>query len=125
MNICVKVIPHSEHRYITVGDWWWDETGNLQIRVSAMDDWRYEALVAFHEEYEALACKRAGVLESEVTAFDKEYENQRKQEDFSEPGDCPRAPYYIQHQQATICERQLALALGVNWEVYEAKINSL
>jgi hypothetical protein len=125
MKIEIKTIPHEDQHYPTVGDWYWDGLGNLQIRVSDMKDWRYEALVAFHEMFEALACKRAGISEESVTAFDIEFENARKQGNEDEPGDCIRAPYYRQHQLATIVERQLAMELGVIWDDYSAKVMSL
>ncbi len=125
MNIYVRVIPHNQQRYVTVGDWWFDEFGDLQIRVSAMADWRYETLVAYHEQFEALACKRAGIQEALVTAFDIEFENYRKAGNHAEPGDCLRAPYYRQHQLATIAERQLALELGVDWREYDEKVSRM
>ena len=125
MNIQVRVIPHNQQRYVTVGDWWWDENGDLQIRVSDLGDWRFNALVAHHEQVEALACKRAGIREEDVTAFDKQFENYRKAGNYDEPGDCLRAPYYRQHQIATISERQLALELGVNWREYDEKVSRM
>ena len=34
MNITIKTIAHDKQRYDTVGDWWFDDEGDLQIRVS-------------------------------------------------------------------------------------------
>ena len=125
IHIEIKTITHKEQRYITVGDWWWDADGVLQIRVSQMGDWRYEALVAFHEQFEALACRRSGIREETVSAFDMEFENNRKQGNVGEPGDDLQAPYYRQHQMATIAERQLAMELGVDWKQYSEVVESL
>lgn len=125
MKIITKTIPHLEHRYETVGDWWFDGNGDLQIRVSKMSDSRYEWLVALHEQVEALMCSEAGVDQDDVTKFDMEYEARRKEGDDSEPGDCVLAPYHKQHQFATALERTFAATLGVNWAEYEKEIYSL
>lgn len=121
MNITIKTIPHTEHRYETVGDWWFDKDG-LQIRVSTVGDWKAEALVAFHELAEALVCQKQGVTQEEVDTFDLEYEAERQSGDESEPGNDPTAPYYNAHQFATIVEKMLARELGVNWQDYECKL---
>lgn len=125
MNTHVKIIPHKDQRYPTVGDWWWDSKNDLQIRVSQMDDARYEQLVAIHEQIEAELCDAALVDEDAVTQFDKAYEANRQPGDDSEPGDDPRAPYYRQHQIATAIEKLLAVELGVNWQEYEKALNEL
>jgi hypothetical protein len=125
MNITVKVIPHNKQRYETVGDWWFDKKGNLQVRVSAMDSWRYECLVAIHEVVEACGCKYWSIAEKDVSKFDKAYEKKRKAGDTSEPGDDSNAPYRAQHCLATGVERCAAVLFGVGWKHYEDKINSL
>ena len=63
MNITIKTIQHSKQRYDTCGDWWFDKKGNLQIRVSDMDNWKYEYLVGDHEVREALLCKDRGITQ--------------------------------------------------------------
>lgn len=143
MRILIETIPHHTQRYPTCGDWWFErcpiykETqppGNrevvgyeteIHIRVSELGDWKKEALVAFHELAEVLACRSAGVTQEEVDQFDMKFEETRKEGDESEPGDHPSAPYYRQHIIATACERLLAGEMQVNWDDYEAKINSL
>ena len=32
MNVCIKIIPHKEQRYPTVGDWFFDVNGDLFIQ---------------------------------------------------------------------------------------------
>ena len=39
----VETIPNAQQRYPT-GDWWWDGD-TLEMRVSALPDWRYGVLV--------------------------------------------------------------------------------
>ena len=125
MNISIKIVPHEEQKYRTVGNWFFVENGDLQIEVSKLSDWRYEMLVAVHELYETILCEQDGVTQQAVDEFDKAFEANRAPGDESEPGDDPRAPYRRQHFRATNIERQLADALGVNWEEYETELNSL
>jgi hypothetical protein len=125
MNICVQAIPHKEQFYNTVGDWRWDKEGTLQIRVSKMSDWRYEACVIIHELVEAALCKYSGVGQKQVDRFDIAFEKNRKEGDESEPGDSPEAPYRTQHCIATGVEKIVAAFLGVVWKSYESEINAL
>lgn len=117
--INVKVIAHKKQRYPTVGDWFYDKNGNLQIRVSRLSDPRYEQLIAVHEIVEACLCDQAGVDEQAVDAFDMKWTGE------GEPGDDPAAPYHQQHLNATEVEKIMAKALGVDWAVYEKEINAL
>lgn len=120
-----RVIPHSEQRYPTVGDYWLDDDGTWRFRVSAMSDWRYELLVFVHEVVEWVWCLHNGVLMADIDAFDKAYEAARQPGDVSEPGDDPRAPYRAGHQWATVIERSMALLIDVNWQRYEDAVNAL
>jgi hypothetical protein len=124
VNIQIKTIPHKKQRYDTVGDWHYD--GNcMVITVSAMSDWRYEAMVAVHELVEAMLCEQDGVRQKSVDAFDIAFEKARLPGDVSEPGDDPAAIYQKQHCIATGMERIMAALLGVKWRQYEDEINRL
>ena len=129
MNITIKTIPHSEQRYATVGDWWFDEAGDLQIRVSRapgnlppVNDWKYEAMIAFHELAETLLCKDRGISVEMVDAFDKSFV---QSEIIDEAGDHPNSPYRKEHFFATTVERLLAAELGVNWNDYADAVDEL
>lgn len=128
-RINVSVIPHSEQRYPTVGDWIYNEpTGYLDIRVSQMSDPRYCFLVARHELDEAMLCIDRGITEKEVTAFDLWYEKRREMGDTECQGECgnhPNAPYRAEHFFATTAERMMAAELGIDWEKYDAEVMSL
>jgi hypothetical protein len=130
MNITIEIIPHSEQRYPTVGDWQITSDG-LKIRVSKMSDERYCVLVAIHELIEAVLCRQHGVSEQLVDDFDVSFEQFRAdgfvQEGYEtdEPGDCTVAPYYAEHQIATGIERILAERLGVSWQDYKKEVNAL
>lgn len=125
-TVTIKTIPHSQHRYSTVGDWIWDEeTGDLQVLVSDTGDWRESMAVGVHELVEALCCLQDGVNPLMVDSFDIDFENERLAGDNSEPGDSPSAPYYAQHQTATNVERILSTALGLHWDSYNAHLGEL
>lgn len=126
LYIYVDTIPHSNHRYPTVGDYWWSESqSRLEVRVSDFENADYEFLVAIHELIEAYLAKKRGISEDSITAFDVAFEEARTEDSIDEPGDHPDAPYRKEHFFATSIERLVAAELGVDWTVYEAKINSL
>ena len=124
MNINIKVIPHTEQRYSTCGDWFY-LGDDLEIRVSKMSDWRYEFLIARHELDEAIMCEHEGITQKMVDDFDMEFEKNRTPANQNEPGDDQKAPYRRPHFRATTNERIMADALGVNWGEYEAELASL
>lgn len=124
MNITIKTIPHSQQRYPTVGDWWFDH-GNIEIRVSKMSDWRYEFLVGLHELVEVAFCKWLGISQKAVDRFDMTFEKKRQPGNLDEPGDDPKAPYRIPHCLASGVERIAAGVLGVCWTRYADELDSL
>lgn len=125
MKIVIETIPHDQHRYTTVGDWWFEADGTIQIRVSQLSDWRREALVAVHELTEILLCKNEGVSQEAVDDFDNDYELHRVEGNEDEPGDDPQAPYHNQHCFATGVERLLAARLNVQWKPYEEELGEM
>lgn len=125
MRIEIETIPHSQQRYSTPGDWFYDENGVIHIKVSELSDWRREALMAIHELAEMLMCKHDGVTQESVDRFDIEYERNRTDGDESEPGDDLDAPYRKQHCIASGIERVMAGALEVCWDTYGDEISRL
>ncbi len=121
----VRTIPHHLQRYDTVGDYWTDDNGVLQLRVSELGDWRYEFLVVFHELAEKAITRHLGVLESDIDKFDIEYEKGRQAGNYDEPGDDCRSPYHEAHVVATYLERELSVYLGVDWQMYDKKVKEL
>lgn len=119
MKITIETIPHADQRYPTVGDWTFDATGDLTIRVSDMGDWRKEACVAVHELIEVLICKQVGVTQADVDRFDMGHP------ELDEPGNDSRAPYYEQHQVASGIEQILAKELELDWNEYNAATGAL
>lgn len=110
----LHVLPQSEQRYDTEGDWLWADNA-LEIQISrgvGDDDPRYGLLMLVHELVEALLCRSMGVTAVQVDAFDMLHQGD------GEPGDLPSAPYHRQHMAAQAAERALADQLGVDWENY-------
>ena len=142
LHLYFATIPHAELRYPTVGDYWETNTADLlagasaadpslglplvrEVRVSQLGNEDYEFLVAIHELIEQHLCKKRGIPEAKITAFDMLYEQSRPAGDTSEPGNDTRAPYYHEHQFATSIELQIAAALEVDWAEYDKTVNSL
>ena len=123
MKIIIETIPQKDQRYETIGDYWWDNDGNLQVRVSDVGNWKYEALVALHEMVEVLLCKDRNISEQSIMDFDLAFEKNRAPNDSdSEPGDDPAAPYGKEHRFSENLERLFAAELGVNWNKYDADL---
>ena len=125
MKIIIETIPHKSQPYSTCGDWRRDADGTLHIKVSQEIGDKFALLVALHELIEVTLCEEHGISCMEVDAFDKAYERTRPENDDSEPGDHPEAPYRKEHFFATSVERLMATELGVDWFEYSDKINQL
>jgi hypothetical protein len=122
MRIQMISIPHERQRYNTVGDWRLSHNG-IHITVSHTTD-DYTFLVGIHEAIEAYLCRKRGIQEEVVTAFDMEFEMKRESGNVDEPGDSVDAPYQREHFFATSVERLIASELGVNWVEYSHAIES-
>jgi hypothetical protein len=125
MKYVLQTIPHASQRYETCGDYYTDEGGVNRIFVSDMGNEDYEFLVLIHELTEQYLCKKHGVSEEAITAFDIDFENKRAEGNIDEPGDDNDAPYRDEHCIATGVERVVAGVLGVKWNEYEAAMLSL
>lgn len=122
----IWTIPHSEQRYDTCRDYWVDEKGVQQVRISELNDWRYEVLIAVHEIVELSLGRHRGIDENEITKFDINFEEAKARgECFGEPGDHVHAQYRKEHFFATNIERLFAAELGVNWFEYEKFVDEL
>ena len=125
MKIVIESIPHSQQRYDTCGDYYRrgnEPLGTLNILVSELPDHREMILVAIHELIEAVLCDAAGISFNEIDRFDMAFV---PNEECSEPGADPAAPYYSQHLLATAIEIVLAAELGVDWSTYARHIQEL
>jgi hypothetical protein len=116
MLIVIDIIDHADQRYNTLGDYWTDSTGTIQLRVSRMRDPNSERAVILHELFELFACLSAGVDLTAIDRFDMRWKPRR---DIEEPGEDPRAPYFIQHQHAMAAERHYTATVGLPWVEHE------
>lgn len=127
MNIFIKSVPNDEIKLrhgFTGADWWWDEAGDLQVRVaSELEDWRERMALAIHEASEALMCKHNGVTVSQVDEFDAAFKGEHIVD--VNAGDDPKAPYRLEHTYATAIERVLTGVLGVDWLTYDTRLSKL
>lgn len=121
-RVTIDVIPHRLQRYDTCGDYVYDGEGWLQIRVSATADWREAMTVAVHELVEALLVVQRDIPIQSIDAFDQAYLVSNPDD---EPGDAPAAPYYDEHQSATVVEYLMAHEFGLHWPSYEEHVDAL
>jgi hypothetical protein len=119
VKILIKTIPHETQRYDTVGDWYENESAGLHIRVSETGNDDYNFLIALHELVEYYLCKKRGVKESDVDEFDMGFTGS------GEPGDDKAAPYYDEHQTATLVEKAMAETLGIDWNLYGKVVDAM
>lgn len=142
MDIHIEIIPHNNHRSVyinpvtgnstTVGDWWVDEGGVIQVRASQMKNVLHSCLIVIHELTEVLleGIKRSGHLHVPLTLvndtdeFDKAHEARRPSE-MSDPGLEPDCPVYEGHMAASAIEMIAAMILRVNYNDYADEVASL
>jgi hypothetical protein len=123
MNVNIQVIPRQQMRPEVDGaDWWFDEHGDLQVRVCPMSDWRYEIALAFHEAFEGALCKNNGVTVAEVDRFDQEFDLTHPNEPDLNAGDDPKAPYRKEHNYSTIVDRLFIGACGLDFGEYDKEL---
>lgn len=116
--------------YATAEYWEYDEAGELPARILAarMPNPDHAFLLLLHGLAECYLCIKAGITTEEVDAFDLKFEQDRESGVHPpevEPGDDPKAPYWLQHQHATAIERMMARFLNVDWQAYEAALEAL
>lgn len=120
-NINIQCIPAAEQRYDTLGDWWFDATGTLQVRVTQdSESGGCAFLIAMHEVVEAtLLAHRLGpqIAQKVVDHFDMKIWPQmvvvHPELQGTEPGDYHNAPYRGEHRFAMLVEHLLAHELGM------------
>lgn len=123
MKINVEFIDQKEQRYGTVGDYWIDDNGDMQIRVSKMGNEIYESAVLIHELIEFFLIRKKGhPTEPEIMSFDIEFEEKRNKgevDEYDEPGFAENSPYRQEHTIATACEMAFIAMSGESWNKYD------
>ena len=118
MNIKIISTPQNKIRSNQLGDWWLFGDDTYVVHVLETLTPEGQLAVAIHELIEAVLCRKHGVNEHQVCAFDDHYEAERKEGQHTEddePGDHPLAPYRKEHQDATFVERAVCHVLGISW----------
>jgi len=110
MKIIIETIGQDAQRYETMGDWFYDEDGTLQIKVSESvwvgDTGKF--LIAIHELVEAWLCRERGITQEQVDEWDCKMHNPD-----GEPGDMHGCPYGKEHRFAMLIEHLIAHELGL------------
>lgn len=119
-RITIEFISHAKQRYDTIGDWRINGT-ELNIFITRLPEHQQDSAnaVAVHELSEALLCYACGIETKDVDRFDLAWS---EHDGLTEPGDDPLAPYYDQHQTATLIERIFIDALGLRWHEHDAAV---
>lgn len=128
-NISIKFVPNEEIKQrhgFTGADWWWDEVGDLQVRVATeLQDWRERACLAIHEASEALMCRHLGITVQQVDDYDAKFELEHPGDGTTNVGDLTDCPYRGPHNAATAAERIVAGVLEVPWQDYDDRLAAL
>jgi len=127
MNVSIKVVPNkivALRMGFTGADWWFDDDGNLEVRVAdEVGTWQEQTALGFHEGFEAALCKHLGITQKQVDDFDKKYQSEHAVDLNS--GDEPDAPYKVPHTFATAVERVFTGACGIDWKPYDERLAKL
>lgn len=118
MEIHLRTVNHRDHRYNTVGDYYFD-ANIMVVNVSKIGNRDYEFLVAIHEIIECYLADSRGIKEQDITSFDLQHTGD------GEAGDEKDCPYRREHFFSETVERLLANELGVNWNDYELALDNV
>jgi hypothetical protein len=113
-DIHIKFIPKSEMRTgWDYGDYFIDDQGALQVRVSTFQNPDFAFYIAIHEIMEAWRyAKQHGPDFSAIDSFDLAHQ------DSDEPGRLLDAPYHAEHMLSEAIERLLCRQDGYKWSTY-------
>jgi hypothetical protein len=129
MRISIEIIPHMDQRSGSTGEWWIDQDGSLQVRVSDLGNLDYVKLHVIHELFEAFASTYNKNVALDVAEhFDARFVGKDKRElpaYFDEIGFHPDCPYHDEHVAATGVEMLLAPFLRVKWLDYDKRVRAI
>lgn len=128
MNIHSLSIPNEEIKSrhgFTGADWWFDDNGDLQVRVANELNWREQMALMTHEIAEAIMCKHLGVTVQQVDDYDAKFEREHPGDGTTNVGDISDCPYRVPHNAATAMERVLTTVLDLPWQDYDDRLSKL
>lgn len=123
-GISIEFVPKTKIRNGGAGDYF-TQLDRIVIRAIKLSDIRISILIAIHELIEFILVSNQGIKETDIDWFDAEFEADRKDGNFSEPGDSLGSPYRCAHRFSENIERLMAYELGINWKDYEDIINNI
>lgn len=127
-GINIQVIAHKEQACGITGEWWTDENGVVQIRVSRLGDIRAEALHIAHEVVEwAASVGDPLAMDDDLTNVqDEKFLKLRREgklpKGHEEVGFGPNCLYAKGHHLGTATELILCQNLGLNWIDYDNRV---
>ena len=127
MNIDIQFIPHSQHKYTTIG-YWFVQNDTLVIQISEEICWENRLVVLFHELIEAGICISKGITTEECDAFDTLFEIEYEEGKWPksvEAGFDPRCPYRQGHIWGTRFERLVMFLIGASRKKLDEECNRL
>lgn len=113
-TITIKIIPKGLMRHgWDYGDYFMDEKGGLQIRVSEFENPDHAFRIIMHELAESWRfARKNGCDFSPIDKFDIEHQ------ETDEPGRMKCSPYHKEHMQSEEIERLLCHQDGESWDIY-------
>ncbi len=127
MKIDIQFIPHSQHKFTTIGHWFVDND-TLTIQISEEICWPNKIAVLFHELIESCMCISKGITTEECDAFDEIFEREYELGIWPksvEAGYDPRCPYRRGHIWGSRFERVVIFLLGASWKDCNAECDKL
>lgn len=127
MNIDVQFVPHTQHRYSTIG-YWRVEDDILHIEISQEICWENRISVLFHELIEAAWCITHGITTAECDAFDDLFEREYTEgirPKSVEAGHDKRCPYRKGHIWGCRFEWLVLFILGADKKKCDAECDAL
>lgn len=111
-EIVIKIINHKDQRYDTWGDYWIEDDGTVQFRISRFENSYNVMPLLVHEFLEFWRCMAEGIKEPDITDYDLAH-----LED-DDPGMNLDAPYHKEHLQSMGIERFICMQDGIDFETY-------
>lgn len=127
MKIQIDFIPHSQHRFTTIGHWFF-KGDTLFIQISQEISWKNKIAVLFHELIEATICLADGVTTEECDAFDELFEKEYAEGKWPksvEAGFDKRCPYRRGHIWGSRSERVIIWLLRGSWKELNEECDKL
>jgi len=127
MQIDIRFIPHSQHRFTTIGHWF-VENDTLTIQISDEICWQNKIAVIFHELIEAGICVSKGITTEECDAFDALFEHEYELGIWPksvEAGFDKRCPYRKGHIWGSRLEKLVLFLIGANRKECDAECDKL